>query len=681
MAVKIAIDVGGTFTDVFAVDDTSGRQWVGKVSTVPEDPSKGVFNGVQRLLKDNGIDPRSVAHLSQGTTVATNAILQRKGARTALLTTRGFRDVIEIGRQKRPDLYDLAKPKVVPLVPEELRFEVAERIRASGTVEIALSADEVREVAKRMAAAGVEAVAICFLHAYRYPAHELLAARILREELPAAYVCCSSEVVSEFREYERTVTTALNAMLGPVVSSYVGRIKQRLSESGVDAAVSIVQSNGGMVSADVASDKPVYLALSGPSAGVAGAALIAREAGFPNAIAFDMGGTSTDVCLIPDGRVPVTSNREIAGLPCRVPMVDIETVGAGGGSIAWVDVGNFLKVGPQSAGAVPGPVAYGKGNTEPTVTDANLVLNRLGGGSLLGGELTLDRDLSYRAIEARVARVLGLSVEEAALGMIRIANANMVRAVRSVSLQRGVDPRDFALLAFGGAGPMHAVSVARELGIKTVLIPPSPGVLCAIGTMGSDVRTDLVKSVILPATEDSLPTFRDTVDELTDQARRWLEAQGYTAAQAQVQVVLDMRYKGQSYELQVHGCTLRTPADVAEAIAAFHRVHETAYGYSNAKRVVQVINVRVTASIPSSYKAKAQAGQNGLAAAPKAAASREVLFDGMTEPLKTPVRWRSSLSPKEAFEGPAIIESMDSTVLVPTGAKVRVDGIGNLIIT
>jgi N-methylhydantoinase A len=679
MAVKIAIDVGGTFTDVFAVDEASGKQWVGKVSTVPDDPSKGVFNGVQRLLNDNCIDPRSVAHLSQGTTVATNAILQRKGARTALLTTRGFKDVIEIARQTRPDLYDLAKPKVEPVVPDHLRFEVAERIRASGAVEIPLSDDEVRAVAKRMAAAGVEAVAVCFLHAYRYPAHELRAVRILREALPDAYICCSSEVVSEFREYERTVTTALNAMLGPVVSSYVGRIKQRLAETGVDAAVSIVQSNGGMVSADVASEKPVYLALSGPSAGVAGAALIAREAGFPNAIAFDMGGTSTDVCLISDGRVPVTSDREIAGLPCRVPMVDIETVGAGGGSIAWVDVGNFLKMGPQSAGAVPGPVAYGKGNTEPTVTDANLVLNRLGGGSLLGGELSLDRDLAYRAIESRVAKVLGLSVEEAALGMIRIANANMVRAVRSVSLQRGVDPRDFALLAFGGAGPMHAVAVARELGIRTVLIPPSPGVLCAIGTMGSDVRTDVVKSVILPATADSLPVFRETVDGLAAQAQRWLEAQGFTSAQARIEVVLDMRYKGQSYELQVYGCTLKSPADLADAIAAFHRVHETAYGYFNANRMVQVINIRVTATIPSSYQAKAQASQKNASAAPKAASRREVLFDGMKAPVSTPVYWRSSL--KQSLEGPAIIESMDSTVLVPPGAKVRVDGIGNLVIT
>ncbi|OFW08454.1 MAG: hypothetical protein A3H27_17540 [Acidobacteria bacterium RIFCSPLOWO2_02_FULL_59_13] len=679
MTVRIAIDVGGTFTDVFARDDASGKEWIVKVSSVPEDPSKGVFNGVQRLLKDNRLGPTSVSHLSQGTTVATNAILQRKGAKTALLTTRGFRDVLAIGRQKRPDLYDLAKPKVEPLVPEELRFEVSERIRVSGDVEVALSEQDVRDVAAKMADARVEAVAICFLHAYRYPAHERLAMRVLRECLRGVYVCCSSEVLSEFREYERTVTTVLNAMLGPVVSTYVGRIKARLSESGINAAVSIVQSNGGMVSAEVASEKPVYLVMSGPSAGVAGAARLATEAGVPDAIAFDMGGTSTDVCLIANGMVPITSDREIASLPCRVPMVDVEAVGAGGGSIAWVDVGNLLKVGPQSAGANPGPAAYGKGNPQPTVTDANLVLDRLGSGSLLGGELTLDRDLAYRAIGTRIAKVLGLSVEDAAQGIIRVANANMVRAVRSVSLQRGFDPRRFTLIAFGGAGPMHAVSIAKELGISRVLIPPLPGVLCAIGTMGMGVRTDVVKSVLLPATEESLPLFRATVEDLIGQAQGWLSTQGYT--EATMNVVLDMRYRGQNYELQVHGCDLRSREDLNAAIASFHRVHEQAYGYSSRQRDIQVVNVRVAAFVPTSLIARTPQRGRAPVVNKNLGASRDVLFDGETVRLRTPLFWRAALQAEEQLNGPAIIESLDSTTLIPPNSRARIDVAGNLIIT
>ena len=681
MAVRIAVDVGGTFTDLYAVDDEKGQQWIAKVPSSPEDSSKGIVVGVQRLLTDNGVSADSVSHLIQGTTVATNAVLQRKGAKTALVTTRGFRDVLEIARQKRPHLYDLTRNKVEPLVPRRMRLEVTERVLASGKVAVPLSEEEVRSVAGKLAEEEIEAVAVCFLHSYRYPVHEQIAARILREALPGVYICCSSEVLPVFREYERMTTTVLNAYLGPIVSSYVGRIKERLFQAGVGGAVSIVQSNGGIMSAEVASQKPVYLVLSGPSSGVAGAARVSKAGGFGDAIAFDMGGTSTDVSLIVNGQVPLTSEREIAGLPCRVPMVDVETVGAGGGSVAWVDVGSLLKVGPHSMGADPGPAAYNKGGTQPTVTDANLVLGRLGSGSLLGGEINLNRGLSARAIQDCIAKRLGISLEEASLGIIRVANANMVRAVRSVSVQRGFDPRHFTLVAFGGAGPMHAVGVAKELGIQTVLVPPSPGVLCAVGTLTMDVRTDAVRTVILPAVNDSIPILRSTLQEMIDEARQWLTAQGLKAEGSRIQTVLDMRYRGQNYELEVRDCHPTDRKGLDAAIDEFHRVHKRAYGYCNLERPVEIVNVRVTVIYPANHESLKARGLDHSRSVGRERSIRDVLFDGKKEYIKTPILWRRSLGSGETLLGPVIIESVDSTVVIPPDAKATLDNLNNLIIT
>ncbi len=681
MSVRIAVDVGGTFTDLYAIDDEKGEPFIAKVPTSPEDPSQGILAGVERLLRENGISADSISHLIQGTTVATNAVLQRKGAKTALVTTSGFGDVLEIARQKRPHLYDLTRNKIEPLVPRRLRFEVRERVFASGEVEVPLSEDDVRKVARSLADEGVEAVAVCFLHSYRYPRHEEVAGKILREALPGVYICCSCEVLPEFREYERTTTTVLNAYLGPVVSSYVGRIKDRLSRSGIGGAVSIVQSNGGIMSSEVAARKPVYMVLSGPSAGVAGAARVSKAAGFPDAIAFDMGGTSTDVSLLVEGQVPLTSEREIAGLPCRVPMVDVETVGAGGGSVAWVDVGNLLKVGPRSMGADPGPAAYGKGGAEPTVTDANLVLDRLGSGSLLGGEITLSRELSGRTIEDRIGRVLGIGLEEAALGIIRVANVNMVRAVRSVSVQRGFDPRLFTLIAFGGAGPMHAVAVARELGIRTVLVPPSPGVLCAVGTLTMDVRTDAVQTVIVPGREGSLPVLRSTLRRMIEEAQQWLVSQGFRPEESKIEIVLDMRYKGQNYELQVRNCHPAEAEGLHLAIEEFHRVHERAYGYSKPERPVEIVNIRVTVLRPAPQGAeKPPKKEPAIPSIVKQRPGRDVFFDERKERIRTPVIWRPSLGAGETFSGPIIIESLDSTVVVPPDARGNVDDLGNLIL-
>lgn len=681
MAVQIAVDVGGTFTDLYAMDDVEGKQWIVKVPSSPKDPSKGILEAIHRFLVRNEISPNSVSHVVQGTTVATNAILQRKGARTALVTTRGFRDVLEIARQKRPHLYDLRQPKVEPLVPRRLRFEVTERVLASGDIAMPLSEQEVQSVIRKLCEEGMEAVAVCFLHSYRNPRHELEAVKTIRENLPGVYACCSSEVLPEFREYERMMVTVLNAYLGPIVSQYVANVKEKLFESGIRGVVSIVQSNGGVMTSEVAFQKPAYLILSGPSSGVAGAAKISKGAGFPNAIAFDMGGTSTDVSLIVDGRIPITSGREIAGLPCRTPMVDVESVGAGGGSVAWVDEGNLLKVGPQSTGADPGPAAYGKGGDLPTVTDANLVLGRLGEGSLLGGEIRLDRALAVRAIEDRLGKKLGINVEEASLGVIRVANANMIRAIRSVSVQRGYDPRDFVLVAFGGAGPMHAVSVAKELGIKTVLIPPSPGVLCAIGILSMDARTDQVRTVMVPAEEDSLEILRLTFQEMVAQALRWLEVQGFHRSKSEIQTVLDMRYKGQNYELGVRNCNPTDAEGLHQAIGEFHRVHERAYGYCNLERPVEIVNVRIAITCPMRNDFEVVRMGRPSKRGERTRLSRDVLFDGLKAFIRTPVLWRHAMAPEETFRGPMILESEDSTVVIPPDARGKVDAYGNLMIT
>lgn len=681
MSVRVGADVGGTFTDLYMLDDEKHSYAALKVPTTPSDPSIGIVEGVLRLLEQRGNGPASMSHLIHGTTVATNTVLQRNGSRTGLITTRGFRDVLEIARQRRPDLYDLTRDKVPPLVPRDLRLEVDERINSKGQVLRHLDAEGVREAARQLDAAGVEAIAICFLHSYRNPMHEEQAAAIVREEVPDAYVSTSSEVLPEFREYERVSTTVMNAYLGPVVSGYVQRLTGRLREEGIGAVVSIVQSSGGVMMVEAASQRPAYLLLSGPTAGVVGAVQVAAESGYKDIITFDMGGTSTDVALIEGGTIPLTSERNIAGLPCRTPMVDVETVGAGGGSIGWVDAG-ALKAGPQSAGAVPGPAAYGRGGQEPTVTDANLVLGRLGSRSLLGGKLHLEAELSRKAIQDRVATPLGLSLETAALGMIRVANANMVRAVRAVSVQRGFDPRRFALVAFGGAGPMHAAAVARELGIKTVLVPPSPGVLCAVGMLTMPIRTDIVRTVLASGSSESVPEVSDAVTGLVRDANDWLDLQGARGEARDVEIRLDMRYLGQNYELQVRGVDPSSQTGMQQAVEEFHRVHHQSYGYSVSSRPVEIVNVRVSATsgVPL-YRGVAEAAlAKATVSNPSPIETRPILWAESGGFVDTPVYARTELAPGASVAGPAILEQVDSTMVLPPGAVARADESGSLVI-
>ena len=482
MTWRVGVDSGGTFTDVCLFDETSGRIEVWKVASTPDDPSRAIAQGVEEGMRRVGGVPGDVVYFGHGTTVATNALIQHRGVPTGLVTTAGFRDLLEIGRQKRPDLYDLQVDKPPVLVARDLRLEVPERVRHDGTVETRLDEIAVREAARALKRAGVASVAVCFLYAFVRPEHERAARRILAEEFPEAFLSVSHEVAPEFREFERLSTAVVNAYLGPVMQGYIRRLADRLAALGMTARPHLTQSNGGVMGLEAAANLPVRMVLSGPSTGVVGAQAIGRMAGFPDLITFDMGGTSTDVALLQSGEPRLASESIVHGYPIKAPTLDIHTVGAGGGSIAHVDSGGLLKVGPRSAGADPGPVCYDRGNDAPTVTDANVVLGTLHPTHLLGGRMPIRRDRAIAAIE-RLARRLGMETMETAQGILSVVTANMAKAIRVISVQRGHDPRDYTLMAFGGAGPLHAARLARELEIRRVLVPRNPGILCAIGLL------------------------------------------------------------------------------------------------------------------------------------------------------------------------------------------------------
>ena len=497
MSLRIGVDTGGTFTDLCAYDEETGRIHVRKVSSTPADPGQAIVRGLGELLDQiGGRDIGEVTYFAHGTTVGTNALLTGRGARTGLITTRGFRDLLELGRGRRPHMYDLQADKPAPFVPRDLRLEVTERVRHDGRVEIPLDRDEVRAAVRELRDGGVVAIAVCLLYSYVRPDHEQAVGEIIREEFPEAHVSLSSDVLPEFREFERLSTVVTNAYVGPVVADYLARLRGTLAASGLPAEPHVTQSNGGVIPFVTAEKLPVRLVLSGPSTGVVGAAAICTAAGFPDIITFDMGGTSTDVSLVRDGEPKVAASLEIDGRPIRSPMLDIHTVGAGGGSIAWIDSGGHLRVGPASAGAFPGPACYGNGD-EPTVTDANVVLRVLNPEYLLNGQLKIDKDASHRAV-GRLAERLGMSVEETAQGIISVVTANMARAIRVISVHRGYDPRDYALVPFGGAGPLHAARLAAELGSPVIVVPEIPGAQSALGLLMTDVRSDFMRTRIMP---------------------------------------------------------------------------------------------------------------------------------------------------------------------------------------
>ncbi|NLV07989.1 hydantoinase/oxoprolinase family protein [Haloarcula rubripromontorii] len=654
---RIGVDVGGTFTDVTLSLD--GELVTAKVPST-EDQSEGVIAGIEKACKAADIDPETVSEFSHAMTVSVNALLEEDGAKTALVTTNGFRDVLEIGRQDRPSLYDLSAEKPTPLVPRRRRFEVSERTTTDG-IEQSVDESEVRAIAEQLREMDVESVAVSLLHAYAHPENETRVADILRDELDVP-VSASHEVLAEFREYERTSTTAVDAYVRPAIDRYVSHLTDRARDLGLPQP-RIMQANGGITDADTVRRNAVTTVLSGPAAGVVGAGSMADDEQ-DGLVTFDMGGTSSDVSLVRDGEAERTTEGVINERPIKTPMVDVETVGAGGGSIAWVDAGGALRIGPRSAGATPGPACYGKGGTEPTVTDANLVLGYIGASTSLGGELSLDEDAAYDAL-ADLADEAGLDGPlEAARGVYRVANANMTRAIRSVTVERGYDPRKFGLAAFGGAGPMHAAAIADSLDMDRVVIPRASGVLSAYGLLAADEKRDAVRTY-----QRSLDAVDpDDVDAVYEDMAEELLAEVSNRETATVRCSADLRYAGQSFELTVD---VDRPFDTADARERFATAHESAYGY-RADESVELVNCRVTTTVERSAPPVEYAAEGD----PQKGSREAVFADAIRE---TPVYGRAQLPPQERIDGPAIIEGDESTIVVPPAWNVRVRDDGTLI--
>ncbi|MBN8929589.1 MAG: methylhydantoinase [Rhodospirillales bacterium 69-11] len=680
MAWRIGVDSGGTFTDVCLFDDSSGQVVVWKVSSTPDDPSRGIAQGVAEGVDRVGAAPGAVGYFGHGTTVATNALIQHRGVRTGLITTEGFRDLLEIGRQKRPDLYDLQIEKPPTLVPRDLRLEVPERLRHDGTVEIPFEAEAFRAAVRRLKDAGVQAVAVCFLYSFVRPAHEEDAARILAEEFPEAFACVSHQVAPEFREFERMSTAVVNAYLGPVMRRYITRLGDRLREMGMTATPHLTQSNGGVIGFDQAARLPVRTVLSGPSTGVVGAQEIGKMVGIPDLITFDMGGTSTDVALLAGGTCRLASEAVVHGYPIKAPMLDIHTVGAGGGSIAFIDNGGLLKVGPRSAGADPGPVCYGRGNTEATVTDANVVLQTLNPTHLLGGRMAVRQDLARAAIE-RLATPLGMDPMATAQGIISVVTANMARAIRVISVQRGHDPRDYTLVAFGGAGPLHAARLAKELEISRILVPRTPGILCAMGLLLTDLRADFATTRLSTLGQAALAPMEAAFADLAHRADAWFAEEHIAPDARRLTRTVDMRYAGQNYELPIPVPEGPIGPATLDALAeGFATAHRRMYGFVAEGEPVQLVTFRVEAAglVPKArFTPQEDAGPDASAAI---MATREVWMPEAGGFVPCPVYDRDRLRAGNVIRGPAIVEQMDATTVVLPDMKARVEPYLNLIL-
>jgi len=676
----IGVDVGGTFTDFHMIDSASGTSHVFKLSSTPDNPADAILQGLRALAERGLVEFRDIKRLCHGTTVATNALIQRRGGKIALITTAGFRDLLEIGRQTRPHMYDLQVDQSVPLVPRERRMELGERVGSRGQVLRSLDQTHVDSIARLVAESGAEACAVCCLFSFLNPAHEQ-AMQLALQKLGIS-VSLSSEVQPEFREYERMSTTVLNAYLLPVMERYLRTLEDALAAELPQAVVGINQSSGGLMSVRQARRFPVRTALSGPAGGVVGAAYTARQAGRPDVITIDMGGTSADVCLIRNYEAGIAFDRSVGGFPVRLPMVDVNAVGAGGGSVAWLDPGGFLKVGPMSAAAKPGPACYGIGGVQPTVTDANLILGRLSPKGLLDGRVPLDVALARQAFTG-IAQSLGVSIEFAALGCIDIVVANMVRAIRAVSIERGHDPRTFALMPFGGGGPLHAADIARELSVVEVIVPIHPGILCAQGVVVSDLRENLVKTHRSTLGEAAVPSIKGTIAEVLMQAQNWFEAEQVETSDRVAELQIDLRYVGQNYELSVPvdaPTVLSMPTTELVSVLAneFSRQHESIYGHHDPKAAIEIINYRCVARARL-HRFAEPAVQQFVELEAVARTTRAVWFD-RSGPISTPVHQRDELEPGHVITGPAIVEQMDTTTLLRPGMRGSVDTALNLII-
>ena len=677
----LALDVGGTFTDVVLVDPASGSLTTAKEASTPGDPSLGFFAGVDKIMGQTGVTAPEIAQLLHGATVATNAILENKGAKTGMLVTDGFKYLLEIGRAEVPrkeNIYAWVKPKRP--VPPRLIQEVPERIRLDGTVVKALSEEACRGAARRLAALDVEAVAVLFLHSYANAAHERRAGAILAEELPGVEIALSSDVLPIFREYERGMATALNASVQPLVGRYIRKLETEMDRRGFSAPLRVMKSNGGIFSPDQAARQSIHMALSGPAAGVRGAARVAELAGFPDLMTIDMGGTSADVCLIRNGEPSISKDSEIGPFPLSIPIIDIHTIGAGGGSIASVTEQGGMLVGPESAGADPGPACYGKGGDRPTVTDANLLLGRIP-PHLLDGEVSIDPALSERAIEQHVARPLGIGTVAAARGILAIVNNNMVGALKVVSVEKGYDPAAFTLCAFGGAGPVHAGEIARLLGARRTLVPRHPGILCAIGLLAADLRYDFVRTRLQRAPDYDLAAMAETFDELMREATARLEAEGVTPDQRRFEPSADLRYARQGVEITVPWAAAEvSDAGVEGVIAEFHRLHNQLYTFADQEAPVEIVNLRVTATGLTDEVAMPRLDRVEPGTIAPADGERLVVFEEDV-PMRVPTYRREALRAGQVIAGPGVVDQLDTTTLILPGQRCEIDEGGNFILT
>jgi len=670
--VLVGVDVGGTFTDLVLVDEATGQVRVAKVPTTVANQAAGV----QAALASAAARADLVKAIVHGTTTATNALIERKGARTGLITTRGFRDVLELGRRTRPTPYGL-KGSFEPLIPRDLRLEVDERIDAEGEVVVPLAEDQVREATARLRARGVESLVIHFIHSYRDDGHERRAREIAAALWPNAYVTAGAELLPEYREFERGTTAAINGFVQPIIDRYLRTLATDLARQGYRRELLVMQGNGGTMSVDVAARHAVSTLMSGPAAGVKAAAYTATAAGHDNVISCDMGGTSFDVGVIRGGRPALTSDKEMGyGLPVRVPMIDIHTIGAGGGSIARVNSAGILQVGPESAGADPGPICYGRGGEEPTITDANLLLGRLDPAGLLGVDRAARRDLIREILDKKIGAHLGLSPEDVASAIVRVANDKMAGAIRLVSLERGHDPRDFALFAFGGAGPLHAVALARELAIPTVLVPARPGITSALGCLVADVRHDFVRTINQPVLRLDVEEARRVLATQADEGRRLLASEAVEVDTVGVQHEADMQFVGQTHVLTV--AIPRTDFAREDLMAAFEKAYWERFEVELREMRAQVVSLRT--AVIGRRRPVALDGLLAVDAAgggdPRPAGRRRVWFEGGW--CETPVYRREQLAAGAGIEGPAIVEQMDTTTVIEPGDRAHVDALGNL---
>lgn len=670
---RVSADIGGTFTDIVFYDTETGKYFEGKTLTTPENLSNAIMSGIGERIKNFD----EIDFFVHGTTSGLNAFLERKGVRVALITTKGFRDVYGIARGNRPQMYDLHFQKVEPLVSRPDVYEVEERMMTDGTEYIPVSVESVKKAAEKIKKGNYSSVAVCLINSYENPIHEIEVGEILQKELPGYSISLSHKVAREWREYERTSTTVINAYIAPIVQKYLESLEDRMKEQKFEKNVHVMQSGGGVITAGIAKETPIQTLMSGPVGGAVGNATLSNLLGYKNLIGVDMGGTSYDVSMVVDGKPDVANEVHLEGFPILVPMVNIYTIGAGGGSIAWLEAGG-LRVGPRSAGSVPGPACYGRGGTKPTITDANVVLGRLDPDGFLGGRMTLDKEASIRAMET-ISGELGLSVEETAEGICRIADAKMADAIRQLTIRKGIDPREFVLVAFGGAGPMHACTTAEELDIETVLLPEMPGIFSAWGMLQSDIRQDFSRTMQVITSEVDLSEIQEKFDEMTEEAEIILEKQHIDGSHTAFVRNADMRYLGQEYTVRVSftGTGAITEQVIKDLENKFHEMHKQIYGHNNPNGKIEIVTLRLV-GLGQLDKIEKQKSTDFSTETPQPRKSQKAMFYGKL--YDAMVYDRENLIPGQKIAGPAIIEEFTTTSVIPPNWEITVDEYRNMVV-